>query len=368
MADNQTLLNFIAMKHANSRENVAVDALGYILRNSPATREALTDLLRGANVAVAPIFSAITQATGEGGERPDLACYDEQDNECLLIEAKFWASLTERQPNAYLERLSKGVPSALLFVAPAARLYSLWADLQQRMVKENIQLTEQTNNVHHISATVRRRNQHLMVVDWVTLLDAMAQRAQSAGDTAAANDIDQLRGLAAREDEEAAFLPLRPEEMNPEIPRRIRSWKRVVDGVLQEMTESGWVRADNKRPSIDDTLEFYGRMLDFAGTRAWFGVDHEQWAKRRNTPLWIELYSSEALPDNEESRQRLREIENRYPGEGADEETWFVPIFVPTGEEHTAVQKHIVERLEFICRLIDAEGTTHQKRGRRRRS
>ena len=115
-------------------------------------------------------------------------------------------------------------------------------------------------------------------------------------------------------------------------------------------------------------LECYGRMLDFAGTKAWFGMSHEYWATRRNTPLWLELYSSEALPDNEESRQRLREIENRYPGEGADEESWFVPIFVPTGEEHAAVQRHIVERLEFVCRLIDPEGPTYQKRGRRRRS
>ena len=135
MPGNQTLLNFIAVKHARSRENVAVDALGYILRSSVAAREALTDLLREANVAVAPISGVITQATGAGGERPDLACYDQQGNECLLIEAKFWATLTDRQPNAYLERLPRGAPSALLFVAPAARLYSLWADLQQRLKK-----------------------------------------------------------------------------------------------------------------------------------------------------------------------------------------------------------------------------------------
>ena len=369
MPANQTLLNFITVKHAKSRENVAVDALGYILRNSVAAREALTDLLREANVMVAPISGAITQATGADGERPDLACYDQQGNECLLIEAKFWATLTDRQPNAYLERLPNGVPSVLLFVAPAARLYSLWADLQQRLKQENIQLTEQANSVHHISGTIRRRNHHLMVVDWATMLDAMAQHAQSAGD-AAANDIDQLRGLAAREDEETAFLPLRSEEMNPEIPRRIRSWKRVVDGVIREMSERKWVNQAHtrRRPSLDDTLEWYGRLLEFAGTRAWFGVNLEQWATRRNTPLWLELYSSEALPDNEESRQRLKELEKQFPGEGVDDETWFVPIFVPTGEEDTAVQRHIVERLEFICRLIDPEGPTYQKRARRRRS
>ena len=187
----------------------------------------------------------------------------------------------------------------------------------------------------------------------------MARRAENATDTAASIDIDQLRGLAAREDEDAAFLPLRPEEMNQEIPRRIISWKQVVDGVVNEMTELGWIRADNKRSSIDDTIEYYGRMLDLAGTRAWFGVNHEYWAKLRNTPLWLEIYSSEALPDDDESLRRLSEIEERFPGEGADE-NWLVPIFVPTGVEHPEVHNHTVQRLEFICRLIDPHGPIYK--------
>ena len=52
-------------------------------------------------------------------------------------------------------------------------------------------------------------------------------------------------------------------------------WKQVVDGVITGMTELGWTKADNKRASIDDTIESYGRMLDFTGTRAWFGLSHE---------------------------------------------------------------------------------------------
>ena len=87
-----------------------------------------------------------------------------------------------------------------------------------------------------------------MVVDWATLLGAMAQRALSAGDVVTAHDIDQLRGLAAREDEEAAFLPLRPEEMNPEIPRRIRSWRQVVDGVVREMDRKRVGQGDQQAP------------------------------------------------------------------------------------------------------------------------
>ena len=369
MPARQTLLNLIAQKYTNRREDVAVDALGYILGYSAAAREALTDRVREANIGIAPISRVITQAIGVGRERPDLACCDDQDNECLLIEAKFWAQLTDNQPGGYLDQLHGDPPSALLFVAPAARLRSLWSDLQQRLSAEGVELDEPNpnSNVNWISAAIRRSNQHLMVISWANLLDSMAQRAENAGDVDAGIDIAQLRGLAAREDDDAAFLPLRPEELNPEIPRRIMSWKLVVNGVIDKMTELGWVKKDNKRPTKDDTIESYGLMLDFAGTRAWFGVSHEHWARRRNTPLWLEIYSSEALPDDDESWQRLMELEQQCPGEGADKD-WFVPIFAPTGVEHPAVQDHIVQRLEMISRLIDPKGPTYHSRSRRKRN
>ena len=359
MAAKQTLLNFVAQKYTNRREDVAVDALGYILGYSDAAREAITDKLRDANIGVAAISKVITQATGVDGERPDLACYDDQDNECLLIEAKFWARLTDNQPGGYLIRLHGDPPSTLLFVAPAARLGSLWSDLQQRLSDQGLELDEPRRNVDWLSAEIRHRNQHLMVISWASLLDGMAQRAENAGDTAAGIDIDQLRGLAAQEDDDAAFMPLRPEELNPEIPRRIMSWKQVVEGVIKEMTERGWVLRSTRRPVTHNSIEYYGRWLEFAGTGAWFGVNNEAWAQRRNTPLWLELYSSEALPDDDASRRRLNELEERFPGEGMDED-WFVPIFVPTGLEHAAVQCRIVQRLEIICQLIDPQGPTYK--------
>ena len=359
MAARQTLLNLVAQKYTNRREDVAVDALGYILSYSDAAREALTDKFRDAKIEVPAISKVITQAIGVDGERPDLACYDDQDNECLLIEAKFWARLTDNQPGGYLNRLHGDPPSTLLFVAPAARLGSLWSELQQRLSDQGLELDEPRRNVDWISAEIRHCNQHLMVISWANLLDGMAQRAENAGDTAAGIDIDQLRGLAAQEDDDAAFMPLRPEELNPEIPRRIMSWKQVADGVIKEMTERGWTKAHSRRATLDDTIESYGLMLDFAGTRAWFGVSHENWAKRRNTPLWLELYSSEALPDDDESLRRLKELEKQFPGEDMDED-WFVPIFVPTGVEHATVQERILQRLVFICQLIGPEGPTYK--------
>lgn len=46
--------------------------------------------------------------------------------ERLLVELKFWAGLTDNQPVAYLKKLPTDCHSALLEVAPARRIESLW--------------------------------------------------------------------------------------------------------------------------------------------------------------------------------------------------------------------------------------------------
>jgi hypothetical protein len=61
--------------------------------------------------------------------RPDLVATDEMGGERLIIEAKFWANLTDNQPGAYLTRLAPARPSLLLVVAPQVRLATLWTDL-----------------------------------------------------------------------------------------------------------------------------------------------------------------------------------------------------------------------------------------------
>ena len=67
----------------------------------------------------------------------------------------------------------------------------------------------------------------------------MTERANAAGDTQATIDLDQLRGLASREDDEA-FLPLRPDEINQEIPRRVIDLRRLVDDIIAAIANHGW--------------------------------------------------------------------------------------------------------------------------------
>ena len=90
---NQTLLAKLAPMFGGQIENPAVAALGHILWGSQAARRALPDLLAAGGATVGEIAPIRTQATGPEGERPARRLRSGWPR--VLIEAKFWAGLTQ---------------------------------------------------------------------------------------------------------------------------------------------------------------------------------------------------------------------------------------------------------------------------------
>ena len=84
-AHNRTLLAKLAPMFGAQTENLAVAALGHILWGSQAARRALSDLLAAGGATVGEIAQVRTQATGQEGERPDLAGFDRAGRERVLI-------------------------------------------------------------------------------------------------------------------------------------------------------------------------------------------------------------------------------------------------------------------------------------------
>ena len=131
-----TLFAQILPIFTNQTERVATEALRYILQQSEPARNALERTLLTAGVEVGSLTRFQTEASGDEGERVDLVCYDERGTKRVLIEAKFWAGLTDNQPNTYLAGLPEEGHSALLFVAPAQRMETLWPELCGRAEAE----------------------------------------------------------------------------------------------------------------------------------------------------------------------------------------------------------------------------------------
>ena len=170
MMKHGSLLAHLSPRFTQRTEDIAVEALGYILSTSEAAREGLVDLLRSSGGKVDGLGRIATQATGDAGERPDLVGCDDTGDESLLIEAKFRAGLTDNQPSAYLERLPSG--GTLLFVAPEARLDALWPELERRVKKKGIFEWPADANARTAEVGGRR----LILTSWRTLLQEIEHR------------------------------------------------------------------------------------------------------------------------------------------------------------------------------------------------
>ncbi len=351
MTTGKTLLAHLSPRFTERSEDIAVEALGYILSRSKAARDALEDVLQNGSAEVGPIGRVKTQV-GEEGTRPDIACYDNSSAERVLVEAKFWAGLTDNQPVAYLRRLPDDRPSALLVIAPAARFESLWPELQRRIAEDKtITLGEPIKESGLFVATAGDRHR-LLMTSWTALLNRMASRATDAGDMLAENDIRQLRGLAERADQET-LLPLRKEQLGPEFPRLMLHLNQLVDDAVDRGRNDGWI--GTKGLNVTPRPWGYGRYMQLAGIGTWFGVDFGRWSRLRDTPLWVSLRD---WGDNyrgwEDVRRKLDVMLQEDPPDFMEEEH-AVCINLPVGVEYEVVLKDVVGQLKRIADLLAAD-------------
>ena len=286
-----TMFAHIVSRLTNRTEDVAVEALGFILSRSDAARRALRDLLKLEGLDVGELTDAGTQVGDETLARPDLAIYDRERKERVLMEAMFWAGLTENQPNAYLARLPLDErPAVLLFVAPQARLDTLWPELR-RLVEHPFswQPADGPHGAQIKCALMDDGTRFLALASWRALLDRMLSFAMSSGDSFEA-DIRQLHALCEQQDQEA-FLPLKPHEIAPEIPRRMLQFNQLVDDAVELARKRDIVNTAGL--NVTPRPHGYGRYLRLGSGNAniwvgaWFGIDYSLWAKSRETPLWI---------------------------------------------------------------------------------
>ena len=261
-----SLLAKISPMFSGRTEDVAVEALGHILNSSESARDALSEVLRIGGAEVGKIAEVETQVTIEDDARPDLAAYNEDGSRCVLIEAKFWAGLTKNQPLTYLRHLLREPKtSALLFVAPHARYESLWAELKQRIAKSDFGISFKVERNHEALVIDPTGGESWMILaSWTSLLDSMATKVSAAGDLQTEADIDQLRGLAAQEDT-TAFMPLRAEELGPDIPRRLMGLKTLVRHATERLVARGI--ADQKGLTGSITAKRYINYVRLAGAR-----------------------------------------------------------------------------------------------------
>lgn len=340
MSDRDTLLGHLVPKITSHVEDAATDALAYILNTSCEAMGALNDLLQHGGFKIEPIRRVRTQVSyEEGSSRPDMTGEDNRGVR-RLVESKFGAPLLDGQASDYIKLLDKPGPAVLLFIAPEARSETLWAAIRRQMNESDLEEVASTSEESVQRVKVLGTERHLMLISWLVLLDRIAARVSVH---AVREDIRQLRGLAASQDAEA-FLPIHAEHLDPEIGRRVVAYNQIVDAAVDDRgVKCGWMDISKARATAQSYG--YGRYFGFIGVlgHCWFGINHERWARKGDTPLW--LFLSDDVPGDMD--EIGRELDVRV------EERW-VPIHPKKRAERAEVLDDVVRQLKAIAGVVGA--------------
>lgn len=265
----RTLLAQLSWRFHARMEEVAVEALTYILNRHPASREGLAELLKGA----VPTMSLSdrpfeTEAVAPDGSKPDVLQRGDDGSERLFIEAKFYAPLTRNQPVAYLKRLPGEGDSVLMFLAPSERVNELWAELLGRLANDDMPYSDEESRCIAIEGT----GKHLLIMDWTKLLDGIEEGLKHSESALA--ELDQLRGLVhvAKSGEEKASIP----------------GEALVNRVTEIGKASGWL--DTRRLRATPRPYGYGRYANLGHHYrlcVWLGVNLDLFEEFASTRLWV---------------------------------------------------------------------------------
>lgn len=280
----QSVLSHLATRFAVSPENLATEALAYVLDHSVIARQTLAAF--ASHLAGIPSIDALTfktQDANDDASRPDLVGKSSDGTTRLVIEAKFWAGLTAAQPVGYLKSLPAD-GALLLFVAPADRIESLWPELVRRLGTAGYSIGAETPAIGY-GRSVRIGQQTLAICSWRDLLQSLHTAVEVAGEGVAA-DIRQLLALCDRMDSEA-FLPLQSEELTSAMGSRITQFGMLVNDLTENLVASGYASVKGLRATAGNG--WYGRYLRVKGHGCLLHFQADYWAHWADSPIWLRI-------------------------------------------------------------------------------
>jgi len=347
-----SLFGHLVAKFASHPENLATDALCYVLGRYPAAATALMEFvqLTGFEKDLQSTISFETQCIGSEGSIPDVVGIDSGGRKRVIIEAKFWAGLTEHQPVTYLAQLPSEAEGMVLFVAPKVRVTTLWPELVRRCKEAALPISDHTSEFGEMSYREIGERHILALTSWRAVLATVLNAVEAEGNQTAAADVRQIQGLCERMDSEA-FLPLRAEEMSELIGRRTVQYCQLVIEVAAKAAAEGLGSWKNPGGSISTAS--YGRYVILENHGCFLQFNPDLWSRRRCTPLWLSIKSIDWKAAPRETASALASLEAEDPPrvirEGAE---LLIPLQIPLGMEQDRVVSALMRQIRGIAALL----------------
>lgn len=338
----ETLFAHLATRFAPSPENIAIEALGFILQRSSAARAAFTAIAGAGGLDLPPDLSFATQAVAEDDGRPDIEGYGSDLQRYVVAETKFHAGLTQHQPLTYAARLPADRQAALVFIIPAARMSSLWQELTRRLKGGDFTVGSRREMQPELWQATFGNRHHFVLVSWRAVLVAIVREMESAHEIGRLDDVRQLQGLCDRMDSEA-FLPFRSEELTGiDTPRRYLQFCDLVNDVGEELVGSGL--CDRKGLQAGGGHGYFGRYLRSGATVFYLGLDCVAWATHKHSPLWLR-FDQYTPPEVLSALRQQAASETRWTTVVESPRRILVPLTIAPGAEKPEIIAALTEQV-----------------------
>jgi hypothetical protein len=343
--------HIVQMRLSQESENVATEALTFILQSSKAAQAGMMKLLRGIVPELPSLWFRAQQM--EGNTRPDMWGLDETAAAHVFVENKFWAGLTDNQPVSYLRKLADRPHSGLLLVVvPAAREKAVWRELTKRLAESEIS-AEMRPSSQGSNFVVKTGVGAIMALSTWTKLLAFLE-AETAEDLAARNDIAQLRALCEEADS-GAFSPFSRNEMSDQrAPALLLQLSGLVQDVSALAFEEGVLFKGCLMPQAAwERIGRYANILSEERCGVWLGIHLRLWKEHGQSPFWMVFSAS----DWGRAHEVRIFVEPWAAQKGVfvatqPDDSFAVAIDIPCGEEKTSVVRGIVDQFAEIGKAL----------------
>ena len=305
-----SLLAHIASNFISQYENVANSSVCYLLNECEVVRKVLQSIL---DIETPPLHYETEESTAFHG-RPDVTGKDDNGNTAVIIEGKFWAAMTENQPNGYLLELTD--TGKLLFLVPDKRKTSIELELKNRLGGEN---------------------DKVLVRSWHKFLELIEVENNKNHNSRLASDLNQLKALCQKMDVEG-MPPLSASDLDPMNGRVSAQLADVIDEC--NLVLRNWEHANFS--GLRKTGKKYGHGFYFSGYKfvCYLCVASDKWFMRDNhTPIWLSV-----LDYDSEKRQYINRALHSFDSDNSwDDE---LGIMLQPGLDKNQVVEHIVKRVK----------------------